>query len=335
MFQEDSLPNLTRRAALALPLAAPFVARSALGQEWRPSQQMRIIVPAAPGGTADISARLLAPYLQQHFGQTCVVENRSGAGGTIGTTEFLRTAPDGHTMLLGNIGPQAIAHSLFRNLPYRPENLLPVCGTVRGPNVLVVHPSVPAKTLPELVAYLKKNPGKLSYGSPGVGQSPHLTAVWFSQATGTEAIHIPFRGAGPAAIELVAGNIQFMWDNLTSGIQQIRPGRVRALAVSSADRNPQLPDVPAARETMPELANFDVNTWFGIFLPAGTPRPTAEAINRAMRDWHQTEEVKRRWAEMGGVALDGTMEQFAGFVNNEIEKWGAVIRKEGLQLEVG
>jgi len=130
---------------------------------------MRIIVPAAPGGTADISARLLAPYLQQHFGQTCVVENRSGAGGTIGTAEFLRTAPDGHTMLLGNIGPQAIAHSLFRNLPYRPDSLLPVCGTVRGPNMPVVHPSVPANTLPELVAHLKKNPGKLSYGSPGMG----------------------------------------------------------------------------------------------------------------------------------------------------------------------
>jgi len=126
-----------------------------------------------------------------------------------------------------------------------------------------------------------------------------------------------------------------MWDNLTSGIQQIRPGRVRALAVSSADRNPQLPEVPAARETMPELANFDVNTWFGIFLPAGTPRPIAEAINKAMHDWHQTEEVKRRWAEMGGVSLYGTMEQFAGFVNNEIEKWGAVIRKEGLQLDIG
>jgi tripartite-type tricarboxylate transporter receptor subunit TctC len=329
------LPNLTRRVALALPLAAPLVARHALAQEWRPTQGMRIVVPAAPGGTADISARLLAPYLQQHFGQTCVVENRSGAGGTIGTAEVVRAAPDGHTMLLGNIGPQAIGHSLFRNLPYGRDSLLPVAGTVRGPNVLVVHPSVPANTLPELVAYLKQNPGKVSYGSPGVGQSPHLTGVWFNQATGTEAIHVPFRGAGPAAIELVAGNIQYMWDNLTSGIQQIRPGRVRALAVSSADRNPQLPEVPAARETMPELAEFDVNTWFGIFLPAATPRPVAQAINGAMREWHQTEEVKRRWAEMGGASLYGTLEEFAAFVRNEIEKWGTVIRKEGLQLDAG
>ncbi len=329
---------ITRRTALASLLAAPALAPApALSQasDWRPSQPLRIIVPAAPGGTADISARLLAPYLQTHFGQNCVVENRSGAGGVIGTAEVVRAAPDGLTMLLGNIGPQAIGHSLYRSLPYARDSLLPVSGTVRGPNVLVVHPSVPAKTLPELVAHLKANPGKLSFGSPGVGQSPHLTGVWFNQATGTEAIHIPFRGAGPAAVELVAGNIQYMWDNLTSGIQQIRGGRVRALAVSSADRNPQLPDVPAARETMPELAGFDVNTWFGIFLPAATPRPIAESINRAMKSWSETEEVKARWREMGGVSLYGSLEDYAAFVNGEVEKWGNVIRKEGLQLDAG
>ncbi|MBK1657749.1 Bug family tripartite tricarboxylate transporter substrate binding protein [Paracraurococcus ruber] len=327
------MPRLTRRAALVLPLAAPFAARAQGG--WRPTQAIRIIVPAAPGGTADISARLLAPFLQQHYGQNCVVENRSGAGGVIGTAEVVRATPDGHTLLLGNIGPQAIGLSLFRNLPYRQQDLLPVCGTVRGPNVLVVHPSVPANSVPELVAHLKANPGKLSYGSPGVGQSPHLTGVWFNQATGTEAIHVPFRGAGPAAMELVAGNIQYMWDNLTSGITQIRAGRVRALAVSSADRNHQLPDIPAARETMPELARFDVNTWFGIFLPAAAPRPVAESLNAAMKAWHETDEVKARWREMGGVSLYGTLEQYAAFVTAEVEKWGAVIRKEGLQLEVG
>ena len=212
---------------------------------------------------------------------------------------------------------------------------MPVAGTVRGPNVLVVHPSVPANTVPELVAHLKKNPGKLSFGSPGVGQSPHLTGVWFNQATGTEAIHVPFRGAGPAAMELVAGNIQYMWDNLTSGISQIQGGRVRALAVSSADRNPQLPDVPAARETMPELAKFDVNTWFGIFAPAATPRPVVDSLNAAMKAWHDTDAVKARWREMGGVSLYGTPEQFAAFVANEVEKWGEVIRKEGLQMDLG
>jgi tripartite-type tricarboxylate transporter receptor subunit TctC len=324
--------RLTRRAALVLPLAMPMVARA---QDWKPGQTIRIVVPAAPGGTADASARLLAPFLQQHYGQNCVVENRSGAGGVIGTTEVVRAAPDGLTLLLGNIGPQAIGLSLYRSLPYPKDALVPVCGTVRGPNVLVVHPSVPANTVPELVAHLKANPGKLSFGSPGVGQSPHLTGVWFNQATGTEAIHVPFRGAGPAAMELVAGNIQYMWDNLTSGISQIQGGRVRALAVSSADRNPQLPDVPAARETMPELAKFDVNTWFGIFAPAATPRPVVDSINAAMKAWHDTDAVKARWREMGGVSLYGTPEQFAAFVANEVEKWGEVIRKEGLQMDLG
>ncbi|MCO6419976.1 tripartite tricarboxylate transporter substrate binding protein [Siccirubricoccus sp. KC 17139] len=324
----------TRRAALAL-LALPALARTARAEGWRPTQPVRIIVPAAPGGTADISARLVAPYLQAQLGQNVVVENRSGAGGVIGTQEAVRATPDGHTLLLGNIGPQAIGLSLYRNLPYNRDSLIPVGGTVRGPNVLVVHPSIPANTLPELVAHLKKNPGKLSFGSPGVGQSPHLTGVWFNQATGTEAIHVPFRGAGPAAMELVAGNIQFMWDNLTSGIQQIKAGRVRALAVSSADRNPQLPDVPAARETMPELAQFDVNTWFGIFAPAHTPRPVVETIARHMAAWQETAEVQARWREMGGVALRGTPEEFTAFVNGEIDKWSNVIRREGLQLDVG
>ncbi len=325
---------ISRRAALALPLALPTLAL-AQGAAWRPSQPIRIVIPAAPGGTADISARLLAPFFQTYFGQNCVAENKSGAGGTIGTGEVVRAAPDGHTLLLGNIGPQSIAYSLFRGLTYTPDSLVPIAGTVRGPNVLVVHPSVPAHSVAELVAHLKANPGKLSFGSPGVGQSPHLTGVWFNQATGTEAIHVPFRGAGPAAIELVAGNIQYMWDNLTSGIQQIRAGRVRALAVSSAERNPQLPNIPSARESLPALAQFDVNTWFGIYAPAGTPRHIAESLNRAMYEWHQTDAVKARWAEMGGTSLYGSLEQFAAFTRNEIEKWGSVIRKEGLQMEIG
>lgn len=330
------MSRITRRAALAGLLATPALASGlrAQGADWRPNQPLRLIVPAAPGGTADISARLLAPFLQSHFGQNCVVDNRSGAGGVIGTAEAVRAAPDGLTMLLGNIGPQAIGLSLYRSLPYGKDALLPVAGTVRGPNVLVVRKGIPAQTVAELVAYLKANPGKLSFGSPGVGQSPHLTGVWFNQATKTEAIHVPFRGAGPAMMELVAGNIDYMWDNLTSGIQQVRDGSVRALAVSSAERNPQLPDVPAARETLPELGQFDVNTWFGVFLPAATPRPIAQSINSAMKTWQETDDVKARWRQMGGTSLHGTLAEFAAFVAAEGEKWGRVIRQEGLQMDL-
>ncbi|WP_328805669.1 Bug family tripartite tricarboxylate transporter substrate binding protein [Sabulicella rubraurantiaca] len=325
--------TLSRRAALALPMAIPTLARAQAG--WRPSQQMRIIVPAAPGGTTDIMARLLAAHLQQRWGGTAVAENRSGGGGTIGTMEVVRAPADGHTLLSGNIGPQAIGYSLFRNLQYRPESLMPVGNMIRGPNVLVVHPSVPARTVPEFVAHLRANPGKLSYGSPGVGQSPHLSGVWFHQLTGTEGTHVPFRGAGPAAVELVAGNIQYMFDNLTTGIQQVRAGRVRALGVTSAERNPQLPDVPAIRETMPELSPYEVNTWFGMFAPANTPAPAIQAINAEINALLAMPETQARFAQMGGVPMPGTLDDFGAFVQAEIEKWSAVIRREGLQMDVG
>ncbi len=323
---------ITRRAALALPaLLLPAAARAQA--EWRPTQQMRVIVPAAPGGTTDIMARILAAHMQQRWGVNAVAENRSGGGGTIGTMEVVRAPADGHTLLSGNIGPQAIGYSLFRNLGYRPESLVPVGNMIRGPNVLVVHPSVPARTVPEFVAYLRANPGKLSYGSPGVGQSPHLSGVWFHQLTNTEGTHVPFRGAGPAAIELVAGNIQYMFDNLTTGIEQVRAGRVRALGVTSAERNPQLPDIPAIRETMPELAPYEVNTWFGMFAPANTPAPAVRAINAQINALLAMPETQARFAQMGGVAMPGTPEDFAAFVRAEIEKWQAVIRREGLQMD--
>nr|WP_314072767.1 tripartite tricarboxylate transporter substrate binding protein [uncultured Roseococcus sp.] len=327
------MTSITRRAALALPLAVPALV-SARAEGWRPTQQVRIICPAAAGGTADMMARLLGHHLTSAWGQPAVVENRGGAGGIIGTQEFLRQPADGHTILSGNIGPQAIGYSLYRNYPFTPDMLIPVAGSVRGPNVLVVHPSVPANNVPELVAHLKANPGKLSYGSPGIGQSGHLTSVWFSQLTGTEGIHVPFRGAGPAAIELVAGNIQYMWDNLSSGIEQIRGGRVRALAVSSAERNPQLPDVPALRETMPQLADFEVNTWFGKFYRAGTPAAAVQSLNEQMRVLSESEAFKARVAQIGSVSLWGTPEQFTTFVNSEIAKWRGVIRQEGLQMDV-
>jgi tripartite-type tricarboxylate transporter receptor subunit TctC len=323
----------TRRAAL---LAAPalLAATTSRAQEWRPTQSIRIVVPAAPGGTTDIMARLAAAHFPTRFGTQAVVENRSGGGGTIGTMDIVRAAPDGHSLLLGNIGPQAIAYSLFRNLQYTPDSLAPVANMIRGPNVLVLHPSVPARTVPEFVEHLRRNPGRLSYGSPGVGQSPHLSGVWFSQLTRTEATHVPFRGAGPAAMELVAGNIQFMFDNLTSGIEQIRANRVRPLAVTSAERNPQLPDVPALRETMPELAEYEVNSWFGLFAPAATPPAAIQRLNAEIQSLLTAPETRARFAAMGGEPMPGTAEDFARFVRAEIEKWRNVIRREGLQIDV-
>lgn len=320
------------RATGALALAG--LAKPALAQAgWKPPGPTRIIVPAAPGGTTDIMGRILASHIYGRHGISVVADNRSGGGGTIGTMEVVRANPDGTTILSGNIGPQAIAYSLFRNLQYTPDSLIPVSNMIIGPNVLVVHPSVPAKTVPEFVAWLKANPGKMSYGSPGVGQSPHLSGLWFSQLTGTDSIHVPYRGAGPAMVELMGGNIQFMFDNLTTAIQQIRAGKVRALGVTSADRNNQLPDLPALRETMPALAAYDVSTWFGMFLPARTPRPVVMGLNEEIKSLVLQPETASRFAEMGGVPAYGTPEEYAAFVKAETAKWATVIKTAGLQLD--
>jgi tripartite-type tricarboxylate transporter receptor subunit TctC len=328
--------RLTRRAALAsaaaLPAAAilPGQAQSA----WKPSQGMRIVVPAAPGGTTDIVARLLAAHLQQSWGQSCVADNKSGAGGVIGSTEVAKAAPDGHTALMGNIGPQSIAYSLYRNMPYKPDSLIGVSNVITAPNVLVVHPSVPAKTVPEFVAWLKAQNGKASYASSGTGQSPHLSGAWFLQLTGTKAEHVPYRGAAPALNDLVAGVTQFFFDNLTTSIEFMRAGKLRALGLTSAQPNPLTPDVLPIAGTMPELKPFDVSTWFGVFLPAGTPRPVVDAYNEAIKDWLRAEATRERFRTMAGFPAYGTPEQFKGFVDSQIALWKGVIDKEGLKMDV-
>lgn len=330
----SDMMSTTRRAALAAPLAALLSPRPARAQSWRPGGQMRILVNAAPGGTTDIMARILAAHLQQRWGAAVVVENKGGGGGTIATAEIARAAPDMLNLLSTNIGPSSIAYSLFRNLPYRPESFQPVSNMIRGPNVLVVHPSVPANSVPELVALLRREPGKLTYGTAGVGQSPHLSAAWFSQLTNTQAVPSHYRGSAPAMLDLLAGNIQFMFDNLSTAIPHIRGGRVRALAVTSAERNPALPDLPALRETMPELAEYEVNTWFGIMAPAGVPADALRTVNLEIKALLEMPATIARFAEMGGVPAYGTPEQFAAFIQAEITKWAAVVRREGVQLDL-
>ena len=323
---------IRRRAALAAGLV-PMLPRAARA-DWRPTQQVRIVVPAAPGGTTDIVGRMLANFLTQRWGQPAVVENRSGGGGTIGVAEIARARPDGHHILSGNIGPNSTAYALFRNLPYRPDSLVPVSNVITGPNILVVHPSLPVSSVPELVAYLKANPGKVACGNPGVGQSPHLSAAWFAQLTGTEITHVPFRGAAPAMVELIAGNIGMMFDNLTTAMPHVQAGKVRALGVTSAARNPQLPNLPALRETMPELRDYDVSTWFGIFLPAATPDPIVAELNAQIRALVALPDTQARFTQMGGFSAWSEPQRFKAFVDAEIAKWTAVIEREKLQLDI-
>ena len=330
--------RVTRRAALAGALAlpaAPLIGRPAAAQAaWKPTQGVKIVVPAAPGGTTDIVGRMLASHLQAAWGQSCVVENKSGAGGVIGSAEVAKSPPDGHTILMGNIGPQSIAYSLYRNMPYTQASLLPVSNVIDTPNVLVVHPSVPAKTVPEFVAWLKAQNGKASYASSGTGQSPHLSAAWFLQLTGTKAEHIPYRGAGPALQDLVAGVTQFFFDNLTTSIEFVRAGKLRALGLTSAQRNPLTPDLVPIRDTMPELKPFDVSAWFGVFLPANTPKPVLDSLNAQLKAFLEDAKTKERFSAMAGFPAYGTPEQFAAFVTAQIAQWKGVIDREGLKLDV-
>jgi tripartite-type tricarboxylate transporter receptor subunit TctC len=327
--------HLSRRTVLAAALAAPAVAKAqtASTPAWRPTQAIRIVVPAAPGGTTDVAGRLLGQHLQTAWGQSVVVDNKSGAGGVIGSAEVAKSPSDGHTILLGNIGPQSIAYSLYRNMSYKPADLIPVSDIIATPNVLVVHPSVPAKTVPEFVAWLKAQDGKVSYASSGTGQSPHLSGAWFLQLTGAKATHVPYRGAAPALNDLIAGVTSYFFDNLTSSVEFVRAGKLRALAITSAARNPMVPDLVPIRETMPELKPFDVSAWFGAFLPGSTPAPIVESLNAEMKRWLAMPETLERFKTMAGYADYGTPAAFKAFVDSQIALWKGVIDKEGLKLD--
>jgi tripartite-type tricarboxylate transporter receptor subunit TctC len=228
---------LSRRAVLSAAAAlstSPLWPRSSVAaSDWRPTETIRIVVPAAPGGSTDVIGRFLAQHLQAAWGQSTVVENKSGGGGTIGTADFVRQKPDGHTILIGNPGPNAVAYSIFRSLPYKSDQLQPVSNAIRIPNIVSAHPSAGIKSIPELIAYLKANPDKLNYGSSGVGQSPHLTAVWFLQLTGLKMTHIPFRGAGPALTGALAGDVSILFDNLYPTLPQALDGKLVPLAVTT------------------------------------------------------------------------------------------------------
>ena len=322
---------LSGAAALSAAAIVPRPSRAA--GEWRPTETVRLIVPAAAGGSTDVMGRLLAQQLQTAWGQNAIVENRSGAGGTIGTAEVVRQKGDGHTILIGNPGPNAIAYSIFRNLTYKADQLQAVSNMIRIPNIVSAHPSVPIKSIPELVAYIKANPDKLTYGSSGTGQSPHLTGAWFLQLTGLKMVHVPFRGAGPALQAALGGEIQILFDNLYPTLPQVQDGKLNALAVTTPERSPSAPDIPTMREAGPELAKFDVSSWFGVFLPKSAPAGIVEALNLQVKAMLEREEIKKNIAAMGARADYGSPQQFSDFVAAETAKFAGIIEKEGLQME--
>jgi tripartite-type tricarboxylate transporter receptor subunit TctC len=329
---------LTRRRVLtgaaALSTAAILPRASLGGGDWRPTETVRIIVPAAAGGSTDVMGRMLAAHLQTAWGQSAIVENRSGGGGTIGTVEVVRNKGDGHTILVGNPGPNAIAYSIFRNLTYKPDQLQPVSNLIRIPNIVSAHPSTGIKSIPELIAKLKANPDKMNFASSGVGQSPHLTGAWFLQLTGLKMVHVPFRGAGPALQAALAGDIQILFDNLFPSLPQVQEGKLNGLCVTTMDRTAAAPNLPTMREGAPELAKFDVSSWFGIFLPKAAPAPVVDALNKEIKVFLERDDTKKSIAAMGARADYGTPQQFSDFVDAETMKFAAIIKQEGLQMDV-
>jgi tripartite-type tricarboxylate transporter receptor subunit TctC len=314
-------------------LAAFFLLASlgALAQEPYPSKPIRMILPFPPGGGTDLLGRLIADRLAASLGQPVVTENRGGAGGNVGAEAAARSAPDGYTIVL--VAPSlAISPTLYAKLNYDPiKDFAPIALVAQVPNVMITHPSVPATTLAEFIAYARANPGKLNFGSGGLGTSNHLAGELFNLRTGAGLIHVPYKGVNLAMNGVLAGEVHLVFIGVPVPAPHIKAGRLRALAVLARERSPLVPEVPTAAEA--GLADFDVTTWYGILAPAGTPRPIIQRLNGELTKMMQAPEIKERLGMMGTDPLTSTPEEFGAYIKQEIAKWGDVIRKAGLHAE--
>jgi tripartite-type tricarboxylate transporter receptor subunit TctC len=324
--------KLPRRQFLHLAAGAaalPAVSRIAQAQTY-PTRPVRVIVPFAPAGTTDIAARLMGQWLSEHLGQQFVIENRPGASTTIGTEVVVRAPADGYTLLLATPS-SAINATLFEKLSYNfLRDIVPIAGIFRVPNVMVVHPSVPAKTVPEFIAYAKANPGKINVESTGAGTSNHLAGELFKLMTGVDMVHIQYRGSGPALIDLLAGQVQVGFDTMPGLIEYIRAGRLRALAVCTATRSHALPDVPTVSEFVP---GYESSGYFGFGAPARTPAGIIDKLNKEINAGLADPKVKTQLVDLGGIILGGSSADFKTLITEETEKWGKVIRAANIKPE--
>jgi tripartite-type tricarboxylate transporter receptor subunit TctC len=319
---------MLRAAAAATVLAA--ITGVASAQEW-PTKQVNLIVPFSAGGTTDLFGRLLAQHMHAKFGQPFIVENRAGAGGNLGAGAVAKAAPDGYTFLVGTVSTHAINPFLYSKLPYDTvKDFQPVSLIARLPNILVVHPSLPVNNVQELIAYLKANPDKLSYGSSGAGTSIHLAAELFKIKTGTTMTHVPFRSSGDIMNNLTGGHINLAFDNITLAWPQVKAGRLRALAVSSTERSAIAPDVPTVADTIP---GFDATSWHGVFAPAGTPKPIVDKMAAEMKRILELPEVKDKLFELGAVASPMAPADFTKFIEGERAKWQDVVKASGARID--
>ncbi len=314
------------RLPMFVLLAATSLAVHA--QSW-PAKPVRMIVPYAAGGTTDVLARIMSERLGQALGQPFILEYRPGAGGTIGAEAAARSAPDGYTIVMGAPGSHSTAASLYAKLGFDPvKDFAPIVHVANVPNSVVVHPSMPVKSVPELIAYAKSKPGEVAFGSAGTGATTHLTGELFALETGAKLTHVPYKGSSQAMVDLLGGQIPMMFENLPGAAPQVRAGKLRLLAVTSAKRSPAFPDTPAVSETIP---GFEVVAWFALFAPAGTPAAIVQRMNaESDRILHQAE-VREKIAQAGSDPIGGTPEAFAKFLADDIAKWRRVIPAAGIK----
>ena len=314
-------------AIVLIALSAGIGAASAADY---PVRSVKWIVPYPPGGTTDVLARIIAQWLSEKMGQQFVVENKPGAGNNIGTEAVVSAPPDGYTMLLVNPA-NGINASLYKKLPFNfIRDIAPVAGIVRTPNVMTVTNSLPVKTVSEFIAYCKANPGKINLASSGSGTSVHLSGELFKHMTGCNMLHVPYKGAGPALTDLIAGQVHVLFDNLPSSAPHIKGGRIRALAVTSANREPSMPELPTVGETVP---GYEATAWFGIGMPKGAPREFIEKVNAEVNRALADPKMRERLAELGGRPIPGTPEGFGKVIAAETEKWAKVVASSGATVD--
>ena len=313
-------------------LAALVLAPVTLRAQSYPSKPIRLIIPFPPGGSTDILGRSLAQKLSEAWGQQVLVDNRGGAGGTIGADLAAKAPADGYTLLMGHIGTLAVNVSLYPKLSYDPvRDFAPVSMVALVPNVLVVHPALPVKNVTELIAYAKANPDKLNYSSGGNGSAAHLAVEYFKLQTKTEIVHVPYKGTGPSVTDLIAGQVSMTMTGAPAVMPHVQSGRLRALGVSSPQRIPALAQIPTVAES--GVPGFDATQWYGVVAPAGTPKDVIAKLNAEIRKIMQSKEMLDRLNTEGAIAAAGTPEQFGAYIKNEIVRWGVVVKAAAMKAD--
>jgi tripartite-type tricarboxylate transporter receptor subunit TctC len=320
-------PSLT-----ALVLAAGLVLAPAAGAEPFPAKPARLVVPFPPGGPLDATGRAIAQKLTEAWGQSVIVENKPGAGGNIGADYVAKSPADGYTIVMGALSTHAVNPSLYPKMPYdAKKDFAPITLVAITPNVLVVNPSLPVHSVKELIAYAKANPGKLSFGSGSIGSAGHLAGELFKVDAGVDMVHVPYKGAAPAMQALLAGDTQLMFDNLASAMSQVKAGKLRALAVTTAQRSKLAPDLPTMAEA--GVPGFDISTWFGLLAPAGTPPEVVAKWNADVTKILTASDMRERLASQGAEAAPDTPAEFARFIDEELVKYAKIVKASGAKVD--